>query len=339
MTEASPEPAEENEGRVEFGAHYVALPTPFDESGQIDQAALNHIIDYLLSREIDGIALLTEAAEDPLLTVEERNKLVEHVATRVKGKKALLVSISYPATRPAVDLARLAAGKGVQGVLLAPLKVPGLGYRELYRLVDKLARGASLSIHLTVRPHNAVSGLAPEELGTLAKHEAIKGVFLPEGHESQFSTWARRLKSKPGAHIWCGCALDFPSAARAGASAAICGLTMLAVDQSIKLIAAVRNGDLDQIRSIEKRVRPAIETLGPPRSTEHLEGVKKLATKLAKRALSGSGLLPSVPFAMIKAGLKLQGHPVKGIVRPPYEPLSAEQQERLRAVMKSSGLL
>jgi dihydrodipicolinate synthase/N-acetylneuraminate lyase len=48
---------------------------------------------------------------------------------------------------------------------------------------------------------------------------------------------------------------------------------------------------------------------------------------------------PTVPFRLIKEGLKHQGHPVKGHVRPPYEDVGHEESERLKLVLKSSGLV
>jgi hypothetical protein len=81
-----------------------------------------------------------------------------------------------------------------------------------------------------------------------------------------------------------------------------------------------------------------VELLGPPRSLEELDGVKKLTAKLANRALVGA-MPPLVPFAHVKEGLRLQGHKLKNFVRPPYEHVSPEQSEKLKAVMKSSGLL
>src|SRR5262245_319184 len=100
-----------------------------DERGQIDEPALDLLVDYLLQQPVDGLALLTEAAEDPLLFHEERKQLIERITNRVKGKKPLLVSISEASTRAAVDLARLAEKKGAKAVLVSPLLVPGFDYR------------------------------------------------------------------------------------------------------------------------------------------------------------------------------------------------------------------
>src|SRR5947207_2401888 len=98
---------------------YAALPTPFDDTGRIDQKALDHIVDYLGSRDLRGIAILTEAAEDALLMPEERRALISQILSRVKGKKPVLVSVSSPITREAVELVKHAAAKNAAAILIA----------------------------------------------------------------------------------------------------------------------------------------------------------------------------------------------------------------------------
>lgn len=319
-----------------FGTLHVGLVTPMDERGQIDEKALDLLVAYLLQRDVDGIALLTEAAEDPLLTAAEREALIERIGTGIKDKKQLLVSVSAPSTRAAVDLARHAETKGASAVMLAPLMTPGLDYRALYRHVDRVARAVQLPVYLTIRPNNALDGLAPEEMATLAQHERITGVHLPQGSSEQIQAWARRMKSR--GPVLTGCALAFSGAARAGASGAVCGLSMLATEVAVEMMSAMKAGELDKIKKLERQTRPAVDMLGPPKSLEELDGVKKLAARLAKRSLTGA-MPPLVPFGHIKEGLRLQGHKLKSFVRPPYEQVTGEQSEKLKAVLKSSGLI
>ena len=323
---------------VPFASIFVALPTPFDEQGNVDEPALVHLVDYLGRRDIAGLAVLTEAGEDPMLDADERKSIVERVGKRLGGKRELIVQISAPATRAAVDLARHAEQNGANAIVIAPLRIPGLGYREIYRHVDRVSRATTLPTFLSLRSDNAADCLAPEEQATLGQHDRLGGVFLPDAPAEDLRVWAKRLKAREGA-VFSACALRFADAARAGATACICGLAMLATDQSARMGDAVQRGDIDTIRRIEKKTKPAVETLGPPRALGEEGGVKRLAAKLAQRPLDGMLMRPTVPFRLIKEGLKHQGHPVKGHVRPPYEDVGHEESERLKLVLKSSGLV
>jgi 4-hydroxy-tetrahydrodipicolinate synthase len=323
---------------AQFGRVWVALPSFFDERGQLDDRSLAHVVDYLCARPVHGLALLTEAAEDAVLLPEERRRLIDQIAARCKGKREFLVHVSAVSTREAIDLSRHAEAKGASGLLLGVPSTPGLGYPELYRHLDRVGRATQLPCFLVIRPENAVDRLTPEEAATLGQHERLRGIFMPQGNAASLTSWAKRFKGR-AADVFSGCALTFFGAARAGATGAICGLTTLAVEPSAQLVEAVKTGDLERVRELEARTEPAVSLLEPPRPLEDLDGVKRLATKLAQRPLHGSRLLPSVSFASIKEGLRLQGHPVKRIVRPPFEQLTPAESEKLRAVLKASGLI
>jgi 4-hydroxy-tetrahydrodipicolinate synthase len=317
---------------------FAALPTPFDDAGKIDTKAVDHLVDYLCSRPLAGLALCTEAAEDPLLSPEERRSLIAQIAGRAKGRKPLIVSIASPSTRECTELVKLAHARGAIAVILAPFRTPGIGYRELYRHLDRIAGSTELQVMIDVRAENAFDALSPEEIATLAKHAGLKGVFAPDAGKSALETWVKRMRKRSGA-VMTGSSLSFSAASGAGATGTICGMAVIASDQAPKLHDAIKRLDANVAGVMEKRLAPAVELLGPPRSGEETDPVKKLATRVAQRPLEGSQLVPLVPFAMIKEALRLQGHPVKARVRSPYEPVTAEQSERLKAALKVSGLL
>lgn len=318
---------------------FAALPTPFDDGGRIDQKALDHLVDYLASRELAGVALLTEAAEDPLLGPDERRVLISSILGRLKGKKPALVGISAPATREAVELAKHAHAKGATGILIAPYRLPAYGYRELYRHLERLSKSVDLPILLSVRPENAIDALSPEEVATLARHSGLAGVFCGDPSAASIEAWARRIKKREDAAVLSSSSLAFSAAAKAGASGSICGIAVIAAEQSVRLFAAISRGEHEAAGVMEKRLAPAAELLGPQRGPDDLDGVGRLAAKLARRSLDGTNLAPTVPFALIKEALRLQGHPIKNRVRPPCEPVSADASERLKAALRVSGLM
>ena len=323
---------------IPSGSLFVALPTPFDDRGRIDEGALTHLVDYVLDQRAAGVALLTEAGEDAMLSPEDRRALVEQVGDRLRGKKSLLVQISASSTREAVDLARVAEGQGALGILLAPLRVPGLGYRSLYRHVDKIGRTSDLPIYLVVRAENAIDSLVPEEVSTLIKHSAVRGAFLPQALPPAIAEWSARFRSVSG-EVFSGCSLRFRTAWRAGATGVICGVSILATELAVELMAFVTQKADQEVIEIEKRVASAVRMLGPPECTEDLGGLKRFAARLARRPLEGGLLRPWVPFELIKQGLKLQGHPIESFVCPPYEKANAHEVEKLKIVLRGAGII
>ena len=327
-----------NSSTVPFATVFVAVPTFFQDDGQLDLSSLKHIAEYVLSREAPGLAVLFEAAEDPLLSDDERRITVDTVAEACKDRAPFILNVSSPATRPAVDLVRYAHQKGAAGAVVSPYRLPALGYRALYRHFDRIAKATPMPAYLGVRPEGAVDMLTPEELATLAEHESLCGVYAPGASPAVLKDWAKRLKARSGA-LFTACSLAFSDQATVGATASICGLSVLGIEKAVALSTAFQKGDVGVIRRLERHLAPAVEAMGPPKSPDELSGVKRLAARIAQRPLEGALLLPVTPFAMVKEGLRLQGHPVRSLVRPPYERVGPAQSERLRSVMKSAGLL
>jgi dihydrodipicolinate synthase/N-acetylneuraminate lyase len=322
-----------------FGAGvFAALPTPFDERRLIDSKALDHLVDYLLQRRLAGLALLTEAAEDPLLALDERRALVKTIGSRVKGRKPMLMAVSTPATYEALELVKLGEANGVTGVILTTPRVPGIGYKELYRHLDRLIRGTKLPITIAVRPGNMLRSLLPEELDALMGHASLRGCFVPQVSVGGIESWAKRWKGKNNA-VLAGSSLALSRAVKAGATGAVCAMAVIASEQAAQLWAAISGGKQDAIDKLESRLSTVHEYLSPPIPAETKEGVQKLATKIAKRPLEGATLLPMFPFAHIKEALRLQGHPIRPDVRPPYESLRPEASERLKAILQRGGVL
>lgn len=317
---------------------FAALVTPFDESRAIDAKALDHLIDYLAGREIHGFALLTEAAEDVMLSADERRTLLKNISARLKGRKKILVMVSSPATNEATDLVRFAEGKGASGILLAPTRVPGIGYRELYRYLDRIVRATALPVLLVARPGNALKSLLPEEVTTLISHAGLKGIVAPQAAPSAIEGWAKRFKGRE-ASILGGCSLALSRAMKAGANGVVCALATVASEQAATAWKSFAAEDHARVAQIEALTAPVVEMMGPPIVTEAKDGVQKLATKIAKRSLEGPVIAPSYPFALIKETLRLQGHPIRADVRPPYEPVRPDFTERLKATLQEGGLL
>lgn len=320
------------------GVH-AALITPFDERRALDPKALNHLVDYALGlKKLGGLALLTEAAEDAVLTNEEREKLVRLICKRTKGKLPCTVFVSSPRSIEAADLAKLAESEGAQAIVVSTPRLPGLGYRELYRHFDRITRAVEVPVLINVRPGGVLDSLQPEELDTFLAHRRLGGVVTAHAPADELQTWVQRFDGRV-ASVLSGCSLANGNAVAAGAHGVVCGLVLIAAEQSAALQTAIAAGAPKPISKLESRLAPAVEVMGPPVSRTRGDGMARLATKIAKRSLEGSALRLTYPFPQIKAVLKLEGHPVRPDVRPPFETLRPEAVERLRATLRRAGVL
>ena len=325
-------------GPFPFASLFLAIPTPFAVDGTVQRTALDHAMSYALAQSPTGLALLTEAAEDALLLPEERRAIVRSGGAQTRGQAELIIAVSSPSTRAAVDLVRFAEEQGATAFILSPPGLPGLGYRALYRHTELISRATARPVLLEVRPGNAAFRLAPEEQATLVQHPGLKGVFVPQSSPATLKPWARRFENRSAA-ILNGCAFTLGEDAEHGATGAVCGLSLLAPTVGRSVSRAVAERAAKAWRALVQASAPAVYLLAPPRPVDQLDGIHKLAARLAQRPLEAEGLSPSYPSGLLKAGLKLLGHPVEARVRPPFEGPSEEQIVRLRSALKPSGFL
>lgn len=316
----------------------VALPTTFDEKGQLDGTSLERLLAYFQDRSIDGVVAFHDASEDAQLLPDERKTLLQIITKRISAPKEVWVTVRSSWTRQAVDAIREAESAGAAAILLAPPLVPGIGYAELYRHVERAARATKLPVHLWISPLSAFAVLAPEELDVLVEPEGVAGAVLGEGSPALAEVWSRRMAAREGRVSW-PCAFTFDEGFEAGANGVVCGLSALGAEQAVRFVSSVTQREDRTVRSGRKKFKPLVDMLGPPRFDEEPDVLQRWATWLARRPLDGGVVEPVVPFRFIKEGLRLQGHGIRSLVRPPFGPLTDAERERLKTLLRSSGLL
>ena len=312
----------------------TALPTPFDERGRIDDPAMARLVEYFADRSGGGLAVLTEAGEGLFLDATERRAIVERTAEGARDKVPFWVEISDFWTRSAIDAARHAEEAGAEGLLLSMQRLPGVGYPEVYRHVDRVVKATSCRIVLVVRPGDIVWALAAEEQATLAEHPRLSGVFLAERGGASHRAWSKRFEGR--GEVLGACSFETTDETGGGA---LCALSVLAPEPARVMMEARAGGDAEAIRRIYRRMKPLLERLGPPKSTESQGRIERLAERIARRPLDGGRLPPWAPVALIKEGLRLQGHRLKGFVRPPQPQVTREERDKLKVLLKTCGML
>lgn len=315
----------------------VALPTFFDADGRLDAGALSHVLRYVQSEAICGVVVGTEAGEGAFLRHEELLRLVEQTAAELDSKCALWVQANSVVPAELGALAGASASHPVGGLVMAPPRTPGLGYRGLYRCVELAARAGAARIALLVRADNELAYLTTEEADTLARHDAVHAAWIGHGRD-WLSAWGDRMKALKKSVLW-GAAFDCDAAWERGADGVFCGLSVLAIKQAVAHVGGAEPPDAARTGPFERRVRALSRMIGPPSPWDELSPWRKLGVRLAGRPESGGALRPLWRPAGIKFLLAEQGHPVSPKSRPPADGLSEQEADTLRSVAREAALL
>lgn len=99
---------------------YLIAVTPFTDSGALDLASTDRMVDFCLDAGVTGLTVLGIMGEATKLTAEESRTFVKQVLTRVAGRVPVVVGASAPGFAPMRELTTSVMAMGAAGVMVAP---------------------------------------------------------------------------------------------------------------------------------------------------------------------------------------------------------------------------
>lgn len=153
----------------------TALITPFYE-GEIDYEALGRLIEHQISEGVDAIVIGGTTGEAATLSDEERYRLFDFSAERIRGRVKLVFGTGTNDTRAAIRHTKYAEKVGCDGVLLVtPYYNKGTesGIEKHYL---NIAESTNLPTILYNVPSRTGVNLGINLLNRLAEHPNIVGI-------------------------------------------------------------------------------------------------------------------------------------------------------------------
>ena len=99
---------------------YLIAVTPFTDSGALDLASTDRMVDFCLDQGVTGLTVLGIMGEATKLTAEESRLFVQQVLTRTAGRVPVVVGASAPGFAPMRELTTSVMAMGAAGVMVAP---------------------------------------------------------------------------------------------------------------------------------------------------------------------------------------------------------------------------
>ncbi len=284
-----------------------AMVTPLTVDDKINEPALRKLTNYLIQGGVHGVFAVGSQGEFWALSAEEKQRVWAVVVEETNKRVPVYAGTAAITTRETITLTRLAEKVGVDAVsILTPFYVAPSD-AELYDHYRAIAESTCLPVMLYTNQARTGVKISPALLARLAKIENIVGIKDSSGDLEQTAEYIRVSPS------------DF--AILMGRDTLIfAGLVYSAKGA----IAATANVVPALVVSIYERFKAG-----------DLEGAQRAQAALAPLRLAFSwGTFPVV----IKEALDLIGME-GGPARAPVGPLSSEQRERLRGVLRDMGLL
>ena len=296
---------------------YLITVTPFTDSGALDLASTDRMVDFALDAGVSGLTVLGIMGEATKLTAEESRRFVKQVLARVGGRVPVVVGASAPGFAPMRELTESVMALGAAGVMVAPpasvrsddqivayfeMVQATLGDGVPWVLQDHpVATGVQMSARVILRIVASAPGcvmLKHEDCPGLAKLSAIR--------EASARGDARRIAILTGN----GGGLFLPEELLRGADGAMTGFAY--PEMMVGVCGAHAAGDAD-------RAQDLFDAYLPLARYEQQPGI---GLAVRKHILSARGVIASAHIR--RPGPALSAADVEDIAR-----LTARQQRRL----------
>lgn len=101
-----------------FKGSFVALVTPFTKGNEVDEAALERLVEFHIKNGTDGIVPCGTTGESATLDYREHDRVIE-VCVRVSRKRVpVIAGTGSNSTQEAIEMSRHAEKNGADGLLL-----------------------------------------------------------------------------------------------------------------------------------------------------------------------------------------------------------------------------
>ncbi|HHR85393.1 hypothetical protein DRJ24_00150 [Candidatus Acetothermia bacterium] len=227
------------------------LLTAFDKNGSFDEKAQREIVSFLVDK-VQGFYPCGTYGSGPLMNVEERKRVAEVVIDEVNGRVPVIMHVGGASTRSVVELAKHAEKAGATAVASVPPIYYGFKEAEVERHFKALVEAVSIPVFVYNNPKTTGVSISAEFLNRLAQL-GVCGVKDSSFDIMVFYNYLWKVKKDDFIPVIGTEALIFPAVGM-GALASVSGLANAIPEPVVELFDAVKAGDLDKARPLQKKV-------------------------------------------------------------------------------------
>ncbi|MEQ1738694.1 MAG: 4-hydroxy-tetrahydrodipicolinate synthase [Methyloglobulus sp.] len=166
----------------------VALVTPMDESGAVDWANLQKLVEFHIAQETDAIVAVGTTGESATLDEDEHCDVIKAVVDYVKGRIPVIAGTGSNSTTEAITLTRRAKEVGADACLIVTPYYNKPTQEGLYLHYKAISEAVDIPQILYNVPGRTACDMLPETVGRLSHLPNIVGVKEATGDLSRITT-------------------------------------------------------------------------------------------------------------------------------------------------------
>lgn len=297
---------------MNFEGTYVAMVTPFDKEGNIDEEGFRSNINYLIEKGVNGLVGAGTTGESATINHDEHREIIEILVDEVDGRVGTIAGTGSNSTSEAVDLTKFAQDAGADAALVI---TPYYNKPQQHALVNHY-RTIGESCDLPVIAYNVPSrtgiNMDVETIVEIAKIDNIDAVKEASGSVDKVSDIYNALLAEgleDDFNILSGeDSLTLPIMA-VGGTGVISASANIDAKRMVLMVDSILNDDYDRAFELHNAMLELIRAL----------------------------FIESNPVP-VKTAMGLMGLP-SGPLRAPLAPMKEENLEVLKKALKNAELI
>lgn len=228
----------------------VALVTPFDSEGKINEAKLKELIDWHIDKGTDGILVCGTTGESATLTHPEHKRMIDLAVSYINKRVPLLAGCGSNSTQEALDLAAYAKTAGGDYALVITPYYNKPTQEGLYQHFKKIAENVDMPIIIYNVPSRTGSNILPETVARIYKDcKNVVGIKEASGSLDQITKLMSLVDDK-FLLLSGGDEVNLPILAM-GASGVVSVVANIIPKETHQLVTSFLAGDLAEARKIQ----------------------------------------------------------------------------------------
>lgn len=235
-----------------FQGSMVALVTPMQSDGSVDDAALVQLIEFHVKNGTDAIIAVGTTGESATLDEHEHCTLVKRIVELAAGRVPIIAGTGANSTTEAITLTACAKDAGANACLLVTPYYNKPTQEGLYLHHKAIAEAVDIPQILYNVPGRTAVDMLPETIERLSKISNIVGVKEATGDISRITDIISRCGND--FDVYSGDDATAMDAILSGAKGDISVTANIAPAQMHEMCTAALNGDRDKATAINKNL-------------------------------------------------------------------------------------
>ena len=172
---------------------YVAMLTPFDEDGAINEGELRRIVDFQIDGGVHGLFPISSVGEFIHMSREEKVRMMEIMVDQNKGRVKITPGVGSSLPAESIFLAQKARELGCDGVVVAPPYFYQLSQENIEAYFETIADAVDIpnilyNIPLFTQP------VSYDVVKRLSRHKNVVGMKDSSGSMVDFMHFMDKIK-------------------------------------------------------------------------------------------------------------------------------------------------